>query len=202
MLQAFVGEVRRWLAGAVAIVVVGSVTPAAAQQSRATISVGGAIGGSLTGDSWSGGGAGPLGAAHIDLPVSQSGRLRFDAGLVGWSPNNDVVEGPAAGRVWLSHAGVTVLGYCDDPSVVVCLPGVYLGFGIARYRYSIEHGDVAHRTPLGMQGVLGVEHFPDNRHWGYHVEGAVAFIGGPGHGQIWATTLPALSVAVGLSRRF
>jgi hypothetical protein len=201
MMQPFVGELWRWLSGAVAIIVVGSGTPAAAQQSRGTIIVGGAIGASSTGNSWSGGGPGPFGGAHVDLPVNRSGRLRFDLGLVGWSPNNEGLEGPAAGRVWLSHAGVTALRYCDDPRDG-CLPGVYFGFGIARYRYSIEHGDVAHRTPLGIHGVLGLEHFPDERLWGYHVEGAVAFIGGPGHGQIWATTLPALSVAVGLSRRF
>jgi hypothetical protein len=121
---------------------------------------------------------------------------------VSWSPSNEVLEGPPAGRVLLSHAGVTLLGYCEDAAIKGCLPGVYYGLGLALYRYRIEHGDVERRTPRGFHVVGSVEHFPQGSLWGIQVEAALALIGGPGHGQVWAFDLPQLSLTVGVNRRF
>jgi hypothetical protein len=198
----FVVEGRGLLIGAAALMVVSSVTPADAQQGRGSIILGGDIGVAHTGDSWSGGGPGPLGAVYIDLPITTTGRVRFDAGLVSWSPSNEVLQGPPAGRVLLVHAGVTLLGYCENAAIKGCLPGVYYGFGLARYRYRIEHGEVARPTPRGLHVVAGVEHFPQGSLWGVQAEATLAFIGGPGHGQVWAYDLPQLSVTMGVNRRF
>ena len=57
-------------------------------------------------------------------------------------------------RRWLAGAVPIMVVGSVIPAAAQQSPGVYFGFGIARYRYSIEHGDVAHQRPLRVHGLL------------------------------------------------
>lgn len=200
MMQFVVGR-RGLLFGAVAVMVAASVTPAAAQQDRGTIVVGGAIGAAATGDTWeveTGGGSGPLGSVYVDIPVYRARRVRFDTGLASWSPSNDVRQGTQVGRLFVSHAGVTLLEHGDAASSGFP-PGLYGGIGVAIYRYGVGHD--RHRSGPGLNLLAGFQHVPRGRVWGIQVEAGLAFIGTPGF--MWfAPDLLQPSLTMGVSRRF
>lgn len=191
----------RVLATAITILI-GSATSAFAQDTTKGLTFGAALGAASTGNSWSGGAGGQTAATQLDLGVSHVLRIRLDAELIHWSPDNDP-QGDIpvrAGNVWLSRVGMTALHYRD--SQLGSPEGLYTGWGVARYRYFIQHGHVSSPTSIGIHGLVGYEHFRPAARWGFHVEGGIRFVGGPGHNQVWANTLPMLSARVGLNRRF
>ena len=100
----------------------------------------------------------------------------------------------------MSNVGATLLGYSDlgfDGDLAF-----YGGVGVGRYRFHAQHGTLRKPTTMGLHLIGGMERIsPDSRR-GYHVERGIGGVGGPGHGQVWAYTLPTLSAAAGVSWRF
>src|SRR5437764_139291 len=75
----------------------------------------------------------------------------------------------AAGHVWLSHVGLTALHYRDEAEPG--LPrGMYVGFGVARYRYFVQRGHVATRRHGVSMEWAGFEYFGIGSRWGFHTD--------------------------------
>lgn len=168
-----------------------------AQQSFERITAGVTVGIAGNGNSWSGGGPGPLVTAHVDLPINRQ-RLRFDCGTTTWSPGNEPLNDVRAGRIWMSHVGATVLGYSELGNELA----VYGGVGVGRYLFHAEHGTLSKPSTMGLHLLGGMERISEDSKRGYHVELGIGGVGGPGHGQVWAYTLPTLSASAGVSWRF
>jgi hypothetical protein len=165
------------------------------------VSAGVSLGISGTGNSWSGGGEGPLFSGRVDIPARDS-RVRLAIGHVRWTPTTDVLTPGAepAGRVGLSRATASLVVPRIEPSDRYPF-GIYVGGGVGYYRYHMR-GVVENRVARGLHGLAGFEYVTSRRRRVLHVEFELHAIGGPGHAQVWATTVFAGSAAVGISRRF
>jgi hypothetical protein len=187
----------------VAVILLMLLVPLASAQSDIpeNVTIGATVGAAADGNTWSGGGTGPWTTVHVDVPV-RSARVRFSGGVTSWTPNNDPQDGGlAAGRVWLTHLAVTAVRTVIEPTVRYPL-GAYYGLGVSGYRYDVQHGRLAHRHTGGLHGVGGLEYVLHDRRLVVRAETEIHFAGGPGHPQIWAYTLPMISGAIGISRRF
>jgi hypothetical protein len=165
------------------------------------VTVGATVGGGLNGNSWSGGGQGPVLSMHVDLPAADSLRVRFAVGATRWTPTNEPLEGgEPAGRVSFTHVTASALFNYIQPTLRFPV-GIYWGAGVGTYRYRIEHGSFRSEA-IGLHGIGGIEYVDRDRHFAVRLETVVHMAGGPRHRQVWATSVPALSAAVGISRRF
>ena len=165
------------------------------------VSAGVSLGVSGTGNSWSGGGNGPLFSGRVDIPARDS-RVRLSVGHVRWTPTTDVLTPGAelAGRVGLSRATASLVVPHIEPSDRYPF-GIYVGGGVGLYRYSMR-GVVENRVARGLHALAGFEYVTSGQRRVLHVEFELHAIGGPGHAQVWATTVFAGSASVGISRRF
>ena len=178
--------------------------PAFAQPnvSQSALTVGATLGVAGTGNSWSGGGTGPVFGGSVEVPVVPTWRLRVSGGRMRWTPTNEPNGGGLqAGRVSLTYAGVAVMRTYIEPSLRSPF-GVYGGLGIGYYSYRIRRGPFSNPGSAGIHAVGGFEYQRFDRDVGVRVEVQVHATRGPGHAQVWACTLPALSASVGISRRF
>ncbi len=169
--------------------------------SVSAVTAGATIGRGTTGTPDEGGGKGPWLSAHVDLPVAIRLRVRLAAGATRWTPTNEPPEGEEpAGRVSLTHVTVTFLRDHIEPTLRYPF-GVYWGFGAGHYHYRIQHGQFSPRR-LGFHAVGGMEFLNHDRHLAVRFEAQLHHINGPRHQQVSEYTVPALTVAVGISRRF
>jgi hypothetical protein len=168
---------------------------------RAALAVGATVGLSGTGNEHSGGGAGPTVAAFVDVPVMPTWRVRLGAGTTNWRPDVEMPGRMKAGRVALDHVSFMVLRSHQPATLRVPL-GLYTGMGAGYYRYRIEQGQFSRRTSAGFHFLGGAEYQKFDRDLGVRVELELHLTGGPHHEQVWAEVIPALSVSIGLSKRF
>ena len=189
--------------GLVAGVRLAGAAPVVAQPnvSRAALAIGATVGVSGTGNEHSGGGAGPTLAAFVDVPVLPTWRVRLGAGTVRWHPDVEIPGRVKAGRVSQDHVSFTVLRSRTVPTLRVPL-GIYTGVGAGYYRYRIERGAFGRPTSAGFHFVGGAEYQKFERDLGLRFELALHLTGGPHHEQVWAEVIPALSVSIGVSKRF
>ncbi len=188
---------------AVVVVLMTGARPAFGQPavSISAVTVGATIGRGSTGNDWDGGGTGNFLSAHVDLPAAPTFRLRVTAGATRWKPVNEPHEGEEpAGRVSVRHVSFTVIRDRVEPTLASPV-GLYWGLGAGTYRYRIQHGDFD-RSSRGFHGLAGMEFVNYDRRFVVRVEGQIQAIGGPKHQQVSAYTLPMISIAVGISRRF
>ena len=188
-----------WKSLFLAALVTSGAGAASAQTPLVSLSAGGTIGAASNGNSWSGGGVGPLAAAHVDLMINSSRRVRLEAGTTAWKPTNEALDDIPAGRVRMTHVGFLLLG---NGSFGRGLPTAYGGVGLGRYFFSADHGAIQRPDTTGVQFVGGLEFMRATSRRRCHIETRIGFVGGPGHNQVWAYTLPILSVAAGMDWRF
>jgi hypothetical protein len=154
------------------------------------------------GSTWSGGGTGPVLSLHVEVPAAPTYRARLTLGTMRWTPGNDPLEGGrAAGRVSLSHLTVSAIRRSIEPTARYPV-GLYAGAGVGFYRYGIKEGDFDDRNHWGLHGLAGVDFARPDSGLAFRLEFQVHATGGPGHPQIWAVLVPAVSASVGVSKRF
>jgi len=196
---------RAWIYGSLAAAWLMSATAASAQDrlpradgpsAAVTAGINGA------GNSWSGGGNGPVLSLHVEVPDAPTYRARLTVGAMRWTPNNEVLDGTAAaGRVSLTHLSVSAIRRYVEPTRRYPL-GFYAGAGVGFYRYAIREGAFDNRNHWGLHGLAGAELARLDTGLAFRLEFQGHLTGGPGHRQIWAELIPALSASLGVSKKF
>jgi hypothetical protein len=170
--------------------------------SRSAPTVGATVGIVGVGSSWSGGGEGLVVNGHLDLPAVPSWRVRLAAGTLRWRPTNEALGGePRTDRARLTHVTATAIRSYIEPSLRYPV-GLYGGLGIGSYSYRIQRGPFTNPRSFGIHAVGGIEYQKFGRDVGVRLEVQFHATGGPGHAQVWATTVPMISAALGISRSF
>ena len=177
-----------------------------AAQARAPRAVGptaGVMAGiNAAGSTWSGGGSGPALSLNVEVPAAPTYRARLTLGTTRWTPGNDPLEaGRAAGRVSLSHLTLSAIRRSFEPTSRYPI-GLYAGAGVGFYRYGIKEGEFDDRNHWGLHGLAGVDFARPGSGLAFRLEFQVHATGGPGHPQVWAVLVPAVSACVGMSKRF
>ena len=133
--------------------------PAFAQPnvSRSALAIAAAVGVAGAGNSWSGGGRGPVFSGYVEVPIVPTWRLRVSGGRMRWTPTNEPHDdGPRAGSVCLTYAGVAVTRSGITPSLRFPV-GVYGGVGIGYYSYRIRRGPFSNPGSAGLHALGGIE---------------------------------------------
>ena len=170
--------------------------------SRTALSIGVSAGLVGAGQTSSGGGYGPGFTASVDVPVLYGWDVRVSGGTLHWHSERDWFPGsPHAGRVSLDHVNVTVVRHYRRPRLHDPA-GVYFGMGAGRYRYRIEHGRFTNHDSGGLHVLVGIQYQKFTQKIGYRLEFQGHVTGGPNHPHIRTDMMPAISLSVGVTRRF
>lgn len=170
--------------------------------SRSALTVGATAGIASAGQTERGGGRGPVFAGHVEVPIAGTYMIRLSGGTMRWTPTNDVLGiPPEAGRIALDHVTAVVMRHYIEQTVENPV-GFYAGVGGGYYRYRIQNGLVGNPDSIGLQVILGVEHRKIESDTGVRLEVQMNAAKGPLHRDLWARSVPTISVSAGISRRF